>query len=38
MQEDFDNAEQRQKMTDYQREIKAFKEKLKEIEKKKRKR
>lgn len=38
MQEDFDNAEQRQKKTDYQREIKAFKDKLKDLDKKKRKR
>jgi len=38
MQEDIENADFKQKMADYQREIKSFKDKLKEIEKKKRKR
>jgi len=31
MQEDVENAELKQKMSDYQREIKGFKDKLKEI-------
>jgi predicted nuclease with TOPRIM domain len=38
MQEDVENAELKQRMTDYQREIKSFKDKLREIDKKKRKR
>lgn len=38
MQEDIENADCKQRMADYQREIKSFKDKLKEIEKKKRKR
>lgn len=38
MQEDIENAELKQRMADYQRQIKNFKDKLKEIDKKKRKR